>query len=205
MTPEKDRAVARLTESLQLARASAKLAFHLRAMLRHRSSLARLSRDYSWLAMRVFRDGAVVYLWRVVDTQRSSRSLPWFIKTHSVLSESERREDGRRLSKSSSDVRRLGRLRHELFAHHGVESATRGVDQVLQDHNLSEAEFLTLIDDASSILRRHLGSPLSRHLTHSEQNAIAQIIDLDIYLDDAIAGRWGIERITPMIDGSYDI
>jgi hypothetical protein len=199
---ERERAVSGLVEDLEIAIAHGTLAFHVREMLTRRSSFARLATDFTWLALRAFRDSAVIHLWKVLDTQRSARSLPWFIRSHSVAGSATQETDLRRLSVKSDDVRRLAHLRHQLFAHRGSETVSRGAMRVLDQHNLGEAEFLGLAREALGILRVHYGTHLARQVFHYPQEAIAELVDLDVYLLDAIRGRFGIENIVPDFNGN---
>ncbi len=190
-----------LTEDLQIARALGSLSFHLREMVLRKSSLARLSEDFVWLCLRAARDDAVIHLWKVFDTSRRARSLPWYIKKFSKVERKLILADLARLSSTNDDVRRLQRLRHDVVAHRAT-AGPQDADKVLIEHNLSEVEFLNLVREAHRILRVHSGGPLVAQVVHDERDAIDQLIDLDMYLVDAIPGRWGIERLELELDGS---
>jgi hypothetical protein len=178
--------------------------YHLREMLRAKSPLARVSESFTWLCLRALRDTAVIHLWKVFDTQRDAHSLRWFVRTHSVLDAAAALADLDRLSKSHDDVRRLADLRHQLFAHRSQQSTARGSAALLEANNLTEAEFSTLVQDATRILKRHHGSHLFKEVSHSAAEAVGELIDLDVYLDGTYRGLGGIERFEFVLDGNLN-
>ena len=183
-----------LTEDLQMARASAKVAYHMRHMVRAKSPLAHLAPEFVWLAMRNARDAAVIHLWKTVDTQPSARSIPWFVRNCSVLGAATQRTDLQHLSPHNPLVKRLGRLRHNVFAHRGGDSDTVHATDVILAHNITETEFLRLADDAADVLRRHLGRHLTMQVDVRDNRVVGELIDLDIHLEGSYRGRYGIER-----------
>jgi hypothetical protein len=199
---ERQRAVAGIGEDLEVAWASAKLTADMRHMISNRTPLVRLADDFIWFALRALRDTTVIHLWKVLDTNRKARSLPWFIRKYSSAEPSIQAADLLRVSTKSSDVRRLMRLRHELMAHRGSEATAKGARNVIEAHNLADGELRTLLQETTRILRRHHGSHLLRQLGHRGVVAVDQLIDLDVYLFDAYRydPRYGIDRHDPVRD-----
>jgi hypothetical protein len=190
-----------LTEDLQIARASANVMFHLREMVRAKSPLSYLAQDFTWIAMRATRDSIVIHLWKALDTHPNSRSIPWFIRNHSVLSQAQTTDDLLRLSTKNPVIKRLATLRHQVFAHRGNLAEETRADELIISNNIEEAEFDTLITDASKSLARHLGRPLTMQLDVTGRAAVGELVDLDMYLLDADRGRWGIEPRYVELDG----
>ncbi|HET6229318.1 MAG TPA: hypothetical protein VFE05_04505, partial [Longimicrobiaceae bacterium] len=145
---EREHAVRGLSEDLQIAFASATLAFELRQMVHRHGPLVRLAEDFTWFALRAARDTAVIHLWKVYDTQKQARSLRWFLSRFSKAGPSDRDRDMQRISPSSADVNRLMRLRHQVFAHRGHEAAVKGSAAILESNDLTAPEVFELIQVA---------------------------------------------------------
>lgn len=190
-----------LVEDLEIAQSNALLTFHMRQQVHRKTPLARLAEDFMWFVLRASRDNMIIHLGKIYDTQSSARSLRWFVANESAADPTVQQTDLDRLAPMNSDVKRLLRLRHNVFAHRGSETAKNGAGAVLDAHDLSEKEILGLMTVARDILRRHFGDSLPRQTLHRANDAISQLQDLDYYLSDAMRGRWGIERVELEIDG----
>ena len=192
--PERDAAFRGIAEDLQVASEMWRLLEHVRLMFKHRRPAVRLAGSFMWLAIRAFRDDLAIHLWKVYDNQSDARSLRWFVRTYSLLDADVKQEDLALLDLRRPAVARLRKLRHEVFAHHGKEKVARGRDALMREHELSDDDISSLIENGRRILCRHAQRQFSLQLGVMSGDALSELIDLDVHLEDTFRGRYGLER-----------
>ena len=201
----KDRVAAGLFEDLHVAEASLRLLVHVREMVIHRTPLVHLAGDFIWFSLRAFRDSAVMHLAKVYDTNKAAHSLRWYVTNESDQPEAVTAADLKRLSIQNSDVKRLMRLRHQVFAHRGTESSQKGDRELITLGNLSEDELFTLLDDGFAMLRRHAPRGLRKRIQHRDVDAVDQLIDLDVYLEGTYRIGREVRRSRPFAESDIDL